>query len=215
MTSSRHDDMTALLGPAALGLLTGGEQEQLDRHLRSCAACRDELTALTAVAGRLGALDVESALAATAAARPDGTLLAVSRERRRSRHLQTAMAAAASVAVLLAGLVTATALARDAAPAVPLEPVAVSSETGVEARADLVAHTWGVEIKLEAAGLEAGRPYTVRVVTRTGEVVDAGAFLGTGDKTLSCNLNASVLREDARSFVVLDSGGRQVLSAQL
>ena len=41
------------------------------------------------------------------------------------------------------------------------------------------------------------------------------AFLGTGAKTLNCNLNASVLREDARSFAVLDGGGAEVLSAEL
>ena len=36
MTPSRHDDMVPLLGPAALGLLTSKEQEQLDRHLAGC-----------------------------------------------------------------------------------------------------------------------------------------------------------------------------------
>ena len=212
MTRSRHD-MAALLGPAALGLLTSPEQEELDRHLRGCAVCRDELAALSGVAARLGDLDPETALAPSADGLADTVLAAVARERRRAQRLQVVVAAAASVAVLLAGLVTAGTLG--AGPSVPLESVAVSAEDGVEARADLVAHTWGVEIKLAAAGLAAGRPYTVQVVTESGAVVDAGAFLGTGARTLTCNLNASVLREDARSFSVLDSGGREVLSADL
>lgn len=214
MTPSRHDGIDALLGPAALGLLTTREQEQLDRHLHDCAPCRQELAALSALAGRLGDLDADSALAAPSPGRADAVLAAVGRERRRSQRLSAVVAAAASVAVLLAGLVTAGTLAEDA-PAVPLEAVAVSAPAGVQARADLIAHTWGVEIKLVAAGLAAGQPYDVQVTTDSGEVVEAGAFLGTGERTLTCNLNASVLREDARAFRVLDSSGVEVLSAEL
>jgi len=206
--------MVPLLGPAALGLLTSREQEQLDRHVAGCAACREELDALTGVAGRLGALDAESALAAPPPGVADAVLRRVGRERRRAQRLQGLVAAAASVAVLLAGLVTAGTLGEDT-PVVPMEAVAVSSGGDVRASANLIAHTWGVEIKLAAAGLAAGQPYTVQVTTERGEVVDAGAFLGTGAKTLNCNLNASVLREDARSFAVLDGGGDEVLSAEL
>jgi predicted anti-sigma-YlaC factor YlaD len=206
-----HPDLTELLGPAALGLLTTVEQSRLDDHLRRCPDCRAELAELTATARRLGQLDAESALGAGALS--DGVLTAVARERRRAVRLQAVVAAAASVAVLLAGLVTAGTL--DRAPDVPLEAVAVQADAGVQARADLVAHTWGVEIKLVAAGLAEGRPYTVQVRTDRGELVDAGAFLGTGDRTLSCNLNASVLRENADSFTVRDAAGREVLSAQL
>lgn len=212
MTPSRHDDALPLLGPAALGLLTSREQEQLDRHLQSCPACRAELAALTAVAGRLGDLDAESALTGPPRGVADAVLRRVARERRRGQRLQGLVAAAAAVAVLLAGLVSAGALDE---PSAPLEAVAVSSSSGVEASAGLVAHTWGVEIKLAAAGLAAGAPYTVQVTTTDGDVVDAGAFLGTGAKRLDCNLNTSVLREDARSFAVLDGSGAEVLSARL
>lgn len=214
MTPSRHDDMVPLLGPAALGLLTSREQEQLDRHVADCALCREELAGLRGVAARLGDLDAASALADPPTGVADAVLGRVARERRRAQRLQAVVAAAASVAVLLAGLVTAGTLG-ERAPTVPMEAVAVSSEGDVRASANLVAHTWGVEIKLAAAGLAAGQPYTVQVTTRTGDVVGAGAFLGTGAKTLNCNLNASVLREDARSFAVLDSRGEQVLTASL
>lgn len=214
MTRTRHDDMASLLGPAVLGLLTSREQEQLDEHLAGCAACREELAALTGVAARLGDLDPESALAAPATGLAGAVLGRVGRERRRAQRLQGLVAAAASVAVLLAGLVTAGTLRQDA-PRVPMEAVAVSSDEDVRASAHLVAHTWGVEIKLAAAGLADGQPYTVQVTTERGDVVAAGAFLGTGAKTLNCNLNTSVLRDDARSFVVLDEQGEQVLSAEL
>lgn len=221
MTHSPHDE-TTLLGPAALGLLTDAEHARLDRHLERCPACRAELDDLSAVVARLGDLNGEQALLEDLrpdAARADAVLVAIAAERRRrDRHThrgQSALAAAAAVAVLSAGLLSATSLTRDRPPAIPLEPVAVTADAGVDARADVVAHTWGVEIKLVASGLADGRPYTVQVTTDTGEVVSAGGFLGTGTRPLLCNLNTTVLREAAESFVVLDPQGQQVLSAQL
>ena len=227
MTPPTHDDTSALLGPAALGLLTVPEQAQLDAHLASCARCRDELAALTGTAGRLGELDGQDALLADlgrtgpdpSVQRVDGILAAVAAaraaEQRRGRQWQAVLASAASAAVLASGLVTATALSRDDAAQVPLEAVAVQAGAGVQASADLVAHTWGVEIKLAATGLADGEPFTVQVRTDDGETVDAGAFLGTGERRLLCNLNASVLRPDATAFTVLDASGAQVLTARL
>lgn len=218
MTTPRHDDVHALLGPAALGRLTDAEQQQLDEHLRGCASCREELAALTAVAQRLAALAPEEAVGmqlTSSPARTDAVMGVVARDRRRGQRLQALLATAASVSVLLAGLVTAAALGQPEAPAVPLEAVAVQADEGVQASADLVAHTWGLEIKLVATGLPAGRPYTVEVTTTAGQVADAGAFLGTGERTLTCNLNTSVLREAAASFRVLDASGDEVLTAQL
>ncbi len=222
MMAAAHDGIAALLGPAALGLLTSAERRRLDRHLERCGACRDELDELTAVVGRLGELEGEQGLLEDVQADPARAEAVVSaiaaeraHERRRAQRWQLVFAAAASVAVLLAGVVTATALTRDGESKVPLEPVSVQAAGDVRARADLVAHTWGVEIKLTATGLPAGQPYTVQVRTTSGDLVNAGAFLGTGERTLFCNLNASVLRSDAAEFRVLDADGAQVLSAEL
>jgi anti-sigma-K factor RskA len=217
--TAAHDDLTAWLGPAALGLLTEVERQQLDRHLGDCPSCRAELAALTVVVGRLGELGREQALLADLRpdpARAGAALSAVAADRRslrrRTQRWQAVLAAAAAVVVLAAGLTTASALSRDD---LPLEAVAVRADAGVQASADLVPHTWGVEIKLTATGLPEGRPFTVQVRTSSGEVVEAGAFLGTGDRTLLCNLNAAVLRRDAVAFVVLDREGDQVLAADL
>lgn len=217
--SAEHDDLTALLGPSALGLLTSIEQRQLDQHLHDCPRCRQELAELTHVVARLGELDGEHALLSVVEPDPQraaAVLSALGREsaqqRRRARRWQTTLAAAASVAVLAAGLVSASALSRDD---LPLEAVAVQSPVGVQASADLVPHTWGVEIQLAATGLSAGQVFTVQVRTVAGDLIGAGAFLGTGSRTMHCNLNASVLRADAAAFVVLDATGKQVLTAQL
>lgn len=221
MNASRPDEhVPDLLGPAALGLLTSPERRALDAHLTGCATCRRELESLEAVAMRMGDLPAEDALDLGAEARrADAVLAAIAvdaaAQRRRGQRLQAVLAAAASVAVLASGVVTAAALTRDRSPAMPLETVAVDAGTGVDATAALVAHTWGVEIRLAASGFAAGQPYRVQVVTAGGRVVEAGAFLGTGAQTLTCNLNASVLRGDATSFVVRDARGAQVLTADL
>ncbi len=217
MTTPAHDAFASMLGPAALGLLTTAERAELQEHLLGCASCREELPALTAVVERMAALDDLTLLDAPPAdsGRVQEVVVRLGAERRRDRRRQVLLAGAASATVLAAGIVTASALSRAPDSAVPLEAVSVqTAQPGVEARAALVAHTWGVEIKLTASGL-APQPYRVRVTTDNGDVVDAGAFLGTGNRTLLCNLNTAVLRDDASSFVVLDPAGTPVLSAAL
>jgi len=41
----------------------------------------------------------------------------------------------------------------------------------------------------------------------------AGTFTGTGPNTIDCNLQASVLREDARGFQIFDQQGGVVISS--
>ncbi|MEJ7707331.1 MAG: hypothetical protein WKF82_08675 [Nocardioidaceae bacterium] len=53
------------------------------------------------------------------------------------------------------------------------------------------------------------------VTTGDGRRRSAGAFVGTGDKVINCNLNSDVLRPDAIGFEVLDEAGRAVLTADL
>ena len=93
-----------------------------------------------------------------------------------------------------------------------LEAVSVDETGTVEATADLVAHTWGTEIKLTASGLNAGEAYQVAVLNARGAEIGAGTFVGT-DAENRCNLNAALLREEAEGFVVRDQEGQQVLSS--
>jgi hypothetical protein len=44
---------------------------------------------------------------------------------------------------------------------------------------------------------------------------NAGEFVGTGAATMRCNLNSSVLRDDAVGFRVVDEYGREVLTSSL
>jgi hypothetical protein len=99
-------------------------------------------------------------------------------------------------------------------PRVPLEAVQVQTERpGLEATADLVNHTWGVEVKLHAAGFDRGGRYRVSVLGVDGKRFPAGEFVGTGDKDMECNLNSSVLRDRASGFEVRDAAGQVVVTS--
>ncbi|MEU4396798.1 hypothetical protein [Kribbella sp. NPDC023855] len=86
---------------------------------------------------------------------------------------------------------------------------------GVQSTAQVVPHTWGMEIKLAGSGFDAGKRYYVIVVGVDGRVAQAGEFIGTGPKPMLCNLNSSVLRADAKFFEVLDEADRVVLKGQV
>lgn len=107
-------------------------------------------------------------------------------------------------------------LVRPVPDPLPLEAVAVQvAAPEVAATADVVPHTWGMEVQLHGAGFTAGEVYRVQVTEEGGGTVQAGEFLGVGPAQLDCNLNSSVLREDAAGFEVLDSRGEVVAAAEL
>lgn len=222
-----HGHPRDLLGSYLLGGLPESDAAQVSAHLGACPSCRGELAELTPVAQALGEVrEVGSSGLPPESVPPPSLLDRIERQvrdeaqdRRRARMRRAGLlAVAAAAAVLLigvGGVFVGRSLA-PTAPVVPLEAVAVQElVTGTEADADLVDHTWGVEVKLVATGLEDGGAYRLEVLGRNGEVFPAGAFLGTGDKPLRCNLNAAVLREDAASFQVRDAAGQVVLRAAL
>lgn len=223
---TRHDEVAVLLGGYTMGSLDGADTRLVDEHLAECADCRAELASLSAVVGLLGRLDASEGTTDALLVREgfaDGVVAAVAAERRqersRARRLQTVLAGAAALAVLVGGIATATGLAREQGQIPPRSPVveAVGVQTafGVEATAGVIAHTWGVEITLSATGFEKGRSYAVEVLGNDGSFSTAGAFVGTGDKPMVCNLNSAVLRPDAAGFRVRDSTGRQQVTGTL
>jgi hypothetical protein len=57
-----------------------------------------------------------------------------------------------------------------------------------------------MQIKLVATGFDARKTYSVIVVDGSGRKTSLGEFIGTGATRMSCNLNSSVLRADAKQF---------------
>ena len=213
-----HDQLRMSLGAFVLGHLDAAEQERVRAHVDTCTQCRADLDELMPIATALVAADPTASAGeppADLGARIEQRIRAERRSDGRGRAVRAAaiatLAGAAAAATVVVGIrVT----EPDPDPAIPLEAVAVDERAeGVVASADLVAHTWGVEVKLEVTGLDAGARYDVTVVGADGTDYPAGAFIGTGANTMRCNLNASVLREAASAFEVRDADGEVVLSS--
>lgn len=232
-----HREMRERIGDFVLGLLPSHEAVALQAHLDGCPSCRAELAELEPLAQDLRLVDPEllpgpPAPPADLGARIGAAVRAEAqlRDRRdqaqaRRRRLKallvpasTAVAAAAATVLVMSALNPGLNPAQPVTPTIVTEHVAVRTEsdriTGTDA--ELVAHTWGLEVKLVASGLTDGRAYRAVVRTRDGRSLPAGAFLGTGSRPVRCNLQAALLRDDAAGFSVVDSStGQVVLSASL
>lgn len=221
MTEDAHQAIRESLGTFVLGHLDLTETARVRAHLDGCMPCRAEYEALAPLALALRGVDPDS----FADSLEPGALLGVRIEthikteqtrRRRRVAVRRALVGMVASLVLAATFVAGGRLADDdAPPPVALESVVVSSEIdGVSADADLVAHTWGLEIKLNATGLEGGESYTT-TVEAGGREYPAGEFVGVTGVEIHCNMTSAVLRDDASSFTVWDNDGRPVLRARL
>jgi hypothetical protein len=214
---SAHRVLRESLGSYVLGHLPDQEAGEVRAHLAGCPDCRAELAEIRPVAAALAGVPRPLRAPATPpvdlADRIDARIRSEERRQRSTSTVRTMALSALSAAAAAVIVVGALGLIRpDPEPAVPLETVAVTETGPVRASAGLVAHTWGVEVKLTASGLQPGERYDVTVLGRDGTAFDAGAFVGT-DGEVRCNLNAAVLRDRAAAFVVIDQEGGEVLRA--
>jgi hypothetical protein len=214
-----HHRYREQIGAFLLGKLDEGEREAMQRHLNSCPVCQAEVRELKPVV---------AALADAAPDRidedplPPGDLeeltLApilgeIHRARRRRRRSRWSALAAAAVCVVAIGLAGFTWLLE---PAVALvEPVPFSVAPGMEVEGHLIAHTWSTEIRLVVSGSRDGQTHRVTLVSEDGERVNAGTFIGIGDKQLRCTFNAALLRKEADRLEVRTPGGELVFFAKL
>lgn len=213
---SRHDHVRTSLGAYVLSMLPAAEAAEVEQHVAGCAACRREVDELAPTGALLGELrrSPAPALDPLPVDLGDRVAQAVAGEASASRRpsvrsaLLAAVAGAAAAVVLVVGL---SVVGTDDADEVPFEAVSVSvSRPALDAAADLVDHTWGLEVKLSGSGFADGRRFRVDVLGADGRRYPAGEFVGTGDRPMLCNLSSAVLRADATGFEVRDHRGRVV-----
>ena len=226
MTPDDHRRLRTDLGAYALGQLPAAEARRVEEHLAGCELCRAEHEELVPVAGALASLRPTGTAPAVPTSddqRPapdleDRVVRRLRDERRSARRHRVVRSSALLVAgAAAASVVLSTTVGlggSEPVATVPLEAVEVAAqEAGIQADADLVAHTWGVEVKLTASGFVRGGRYRVVIVGEDGREHPAGGFVGTGAVEMHCNLNSTVLRDRAAGFEVTDSRGRVVATS--
>lgn len=243
MRPQEHRSLRELLGAFVLDQLTPVERSVVADHLTGCDSCRADVAELEPTARLLrGARSAGPAAApAGPAAAPPGDLAdRILAETRRTGRPTRRGGTGPAVRVLAVAAAVAAAFVLGSQLGLPPRPGAPSAGTtmaptagstgivdpppvedldvqavaaGVAGTAGLVTHTWGTEVKLEAAGLAEGATYQVSIVSEDGTVVAAGTFLGTGDAAVRCSLNAALPRDSAATVQVTDAAGLIVLAA--
>lgn len=216
MTDDTCREWRRLLGAYVVDQLTAAERVAVEAHLDGCADCRAELEQISAVLPALREIDPDAIAVAEVPSPELGerVFAQIAVEQRQQRRQQVARGLAA--AAVLIGVVGFASLLRPTAPAVPVEQVALQVVApSVEADAELIAHTWGTELILDAKGFADGAAYDLAFRRADGTVVDGGTFLGVGARPLVCRMNAAVKRADAVGFVIRDGAGRVVIEAAL
>jgi anti-sigma factor RsiW len=208
----------------ALGQLDAHERAAVAAHLDGCTDCRGELVPLEALVPPLSRLD-PGALATAPAPPPElgeQILQRVRTERRTSgrrfaagRRRVPVLAAAAVATVALAGAAGALVGRGLGSGGEPVEPVAAVVAPALQANIGVIAHTWGLEVRLTGRGFAEGAPFRATVIDRVGRVVGDGSFVGTGPDETEYHLIAQVVRPDAERVVIADAAGREVVVAGL
>jgi hypothetical protein len=213
-----HHRYREQVGAFLLGKLDEGERTAMQAHLNSCPACQAEVRELKPV------------VAALADAAPDRIdedpwppedleeltlapiLGEIHRARRRRQQFRWSTLAAAALCVVVIGLAGFVGLLE---PAVALEPLSFSVASGMGVQGHLIEHARGTEIRLVVSGSRDGQTHRVTLVSEDGERVNAGTFIGNGERTLRGTFNAALLREDADMLEVRTSGGELMFFAKL
>ena len=208
------------IGAFLLGKLDGGELEAMRAHLDGCPYCQAEVGVLEPVVTALADADPDRI---EEDARPPGDLeestLApilgeIHRASGRGRRSPWSTLAAAAVCVLAMGLAGFAWLLEPAVAMV--EPLKFSVAPGMKVEGYLSDHAWGTEIELVVfSGLREGKTYAVTLVSEDGERVNAGTFIGAGDKPVRGTFNAALAREDAVKLEARTPGGERVFFAEL
>ena len=236
-----HRALREMLGAFTLGHLDDADQTMVQAHLDGCTSCRADLAEISPLAGLLSQVDVDrfdlpplppadlgGAIRAQVAAERetrDTDELGRRRSGLRRRTTTRALLATAAAAVVLAALAGGAVLGRTTAPEVAasapaptVESVALRvEEPTIEiASSGLVDHTWGVELRMVGTGFDQDEVFEAWFRDReTGEFVAAGAFIGTGQAPVTCNLQSALMRDRATQVVVTDESGAVVLTAAL
>ena len=194
-------------GAYVLGALAPAERSEFERHMATCATCRELVAAVAVLPGLLGRLDAATAVPTVMA--PSSllprTLVAVGTRRRaeRRRRMWTAVAAGVVTVMIASGVGVGVHVVDSAGPPPPANlsaMIPVSDNLPVSAEVSLVSAEGGTQINMlcrYASGYEGHWIIRLVVFARwggTGEQV--GTWTATSGQELSLTAVTHLVPED-------------------
>jgi hypothetical protein len=222
------DDARTALGAFVLGALDPAERYDVDRHVRLCADCRNELAELAPLPGLLGRVslaEVSPPTSAVVAPTPPPDLLnrllhevAAERaeSRRSSRRFPVAArrwAAVAAGVVLVLGSVSAAVVVRHSSTATrAVVATATDPTTSVVVRTTLRQRDWGTAIDVQLHGVAPGERCRLIAVARNGRQDVAASWQATYEGQADVS-GATAIPTPALSALRVVSDDGRVLAA--
>lgn len=217
------------LGVYIVGAIDPAERAEVDNHLSACAACRDELASLAGLPALLGKVtqDADEQRPERPDVHPgllDRVLTRVAAERRRSRRLRVAAAAAGVIVVagLTGGLGASLAggpgnpVSRPAVSAPPSPSPAVFSATdpgsGVSATVALRPKDWGASLTTRVTDVPRGISCHLVVIGPGGARDVAGSWQVTYQGSASVTGSTAMVPSAIERFQIVTEEGRTLVT---
>jgi len=224
VNESEHERARLSLGSYLVGALDAADRRDIDRHLASCAACRDELVSYAGLPGLMARLDVHEVGAAPIGAPPgllNRTLESLTAQRRddatRLRRWRTAtfsaagVAAGATAAAVFAWFALSPANTSPSGVPVPLPAAGASSTTG---QISYLSRPWGTQVHLVLSGLPRQGTFTAWAIDENGAPSAAATWSATPDRRADVTGATALARRVLTAVRITTSDGTLLLSAR-
>lgn len=188
-------EMRRALGVYVVGAIAPAERDAVERHLATCADCRDELAGLAGLPALLSRVPAEEVdrlnLDDSGADRvPQPPLQALARRaaQLRRHRMWPALGAAAAAGLIVGGAAVAVSSLGGTAPArAPARPPAAAqqwvpavsgsdSRTHAGAVVRYTARPWGAQLEVQVSGIAAGTRCELQVISARGQDVPSGSW---------------------------------------
>lgn len=214
--SAPHEDIKLLLGAYVLGGLDQADLREVQHHLPTCAACRDELAALAVLPGLMRRRRRDDDEPASTPAAPPQLLPALLRqvdvERRRDRRRARGRLAVAAVTVAALTAGSGAVLSRDAGSGSQVS-FALTAGSATSGQASLLAKPWGTAITVDLAGLPRTGRFVLRTTSRDGTNEQAATWAATANGVARVVGATSISTADVTEVAVLGPSGQPVAVA--
>jgi anti-sigma-K factor RskA len=212
-------DIRQLLGVYVVGAIDPAERAQVDEHLPTCSACRDELAGLAglpAMLSRVPAAEVAQ-MAGSVSRLPENhepspelldSLLRKVAGRRRTRLWRGSAAVAAAAAIAAGGTAAAISLTASSAPAWSAAS-ALNPANNVSAVVDFTTGSAGTDMRVRVSGIQPGTMCKFWILTKNGTRAAAGSWTvepASYQTSPWYNSSASVSPSSVRGFQITSAG---------